>query len=193
MDVEVPKSAVQPLGDQRPCRDALFFPTIQNNKKKAWLNPPESVVKSQIACVVKIVLCELRHGREPRSMSSLLLHVLFSLIFCNIFSEILLCLKYLSLCIVYFSTQRNTLFSLDKSWEQIISFSWSKSLFVLSVVQISGLESQFLWFQKTEQNSTLHCEKNNFFAICWKKLVFLLRNTFNSYWFTSSFFLILHW
>ena len=33
---------------------------------------------------------------------------------CDIFSESLLCLKYLPICIVYFSTQRNTLFYLTR-------------------------------------------------------------------------------
>ena len=49
-------------------------------KKKAWLNPPERLVKSQIACVVEIVLCEMRLGRKPRSVSSHLHYLLFSLI-----------------------------------------------------------------------------------------------------------------
>ena len=56
------------------CRS--FFPPF--NKKKTWWNQPESFVKSHIACVVKTVLCGLRPGRKPRSMSSHLHHVLFS-------------------------------------------------------------------------------------------------------------------
>ena len=50
-------------------------------------NPPESLVKSQIARVVKIVLCELRLERKPRSMSSRIHYLLFSLIFCYIFCD----------------------------------------------------------------------------------------------------------
>ena len=76
--VEVPKSAIQRLGGQCPYRDAEVFLSPFKKKKKAWLNPPESVVKNQIACAVNIVLCELRFGRKPRSMSSHLHHVLFS-------------------------------------------------------------------------------------------------------------------
>ena len=33
-----------------------------HSQEKTWWNHPESVVKNQIACVVKIVLCGLRHG-----------------------------------------------------------------------------------------------------------------------------------
>ena len=39
-----------------------FFPTILRIK---LMDSPESLVKSQIACVVKNVLCELRFGRKP--------------------------------------------------------------------------------------------------------------------------------
>ena len=56
------------------------FVPPSKKKKKAWLRPPESLVKSQIASVVRIVLCELRHGRKPRSVSSHLHHLLFTLI-----------------------------------------------------------------------------------------------------------------
>ena len=35
----------------------------------------------------------------------------------------------------------------------------------------------FSWKTKTEQISTLHCSQKIVFATCWKKLVFLLRNT----------------
>ena len=49
----------------------------------------KSFVKNQIACLARIVLCERRLGRKPRSISSLLHDLLFSLkfFFCNIFSH----------------------------------------------------------------------------------------------------------
>ena len=37
------------------------FVPPSKKKQKAWLRLPESLVKSQIVCVVKIVLCELRN------------------------------------------------------------------------------------------------------------------------------------
>ena len=43
--------------------------------------PSESFVKNQISCLARIVLCERRLGREPRSMSSLLHNLLFSFTF----------------------------------------------------------------------------------------------------------------
>ena len=76
--VEIPKSAVQRWGGQWTCRDAEVFLSPLKKKKKAWLNLPETPVKSQIACVVKVVLCELRLERKPRSMSSHLHYYLFS-------------------------------------------------------------------------------------------------------------------
>ena len=54
-----------------------LFPTIQK-KKEARLSPPGSRVKSQIACVVKIVLWELRLERKHRSMSCHVHYLLFS-------------------------------------------------------------------------------------------------------------------
>ena len=116
-----------------PCRDAEAFSHHSKEKK----THPESFVKNQIARVVKIVLCELRSGRKPRSLSSLLRYLLSSLNFCVSYILRFSCLKYLFLSIVYFSTQRITLFSLTRMGT-IISFSCSKSLFVLSVVQISS-------------------------------------------------------
>ena len=52
--------------------------------------PSESFVKNQIACLARIVLCEHRLGRKPRSMSSLPHCILFSFtfFFCDVFSEI---------------------------------------------------------------------------------------------------------
>ena len=56
--------------------------------RKLDLNPPESLVKSEIARVVKVVLCELRLERKHRSMSSHIHYYFsFSLIFCIIFSD----------------------------------------------------------------------------------------------------------
>ena len=84
--VEIPQTATQRKGGQCPCRGAKAF-SHHSKKKNAWLSPPGSRVKSQIACVVKIVLCELRLERKPRSMSCNLHHLLFSFqFFCNIFS-----------------------------------------------------------------------------------------------------------
>ena len=57
-----------------------FFPPSKK-QKKAWLSPPERLVKSQIACVVEIVLCELQLERKPRSMSAHFHYFLFSLKF----------------------------------------------------------------------------------------------------------------
>ena len=56
------------------------FVPPSKKKKKAWLRPPEKLVKSQIARVVRIVLCELRLGRKPRPVSFHLLYLLFSLL-----------------------------------------------------------------------------------------------------------------
>ena len=67
------------------CRDAEAFSHHSKKKKKARLRPPESLVKSQIACVVKIVLSELQLEREPRSMSAHLHYLLFSLKFFDLF------------------------------------------------------------------------------------------------------------
>ena len=55
------------------------FVPPSTKKKKAWLSPPERLVKSQIACVVIIVFFELRLGRKPRSASPHPHYLLFSL------------------------------------------------------------------------------------------------------------------
>ena len=77
---------VQWIGSGR-CLVVMYwlFPTIQNEKKS--LSPSESFAKNQIACSVRLVLCELRLGSKPRSMSSLLHYLLCSLLFCNLFPE----------------------------------------------------------------------------------------------------------
>ena len=56
-----------------------LFPTNQNKKRS--LSPSESFAKNQIACSARIVLCELRLGSKPRSMSSLPHDLLFSFTF----------------------------------------------------------------------------------------------------------------
>ena len=169
-----------------PCRDAQAF-SHHGKEKKNWWNHLESVVKNQIACVVKIELCELRIGRKHWSMSSLLPYLLLSLQFLyHIFWNSSLS-QYLVLSIVYFSTQRNSL-----------SFLWTRMgtnylLFVVKIFVCALCCANLLFgisislISKTEQISALHCEQIfPFFAICWKKLVFLIRNFFSS-WFTSSF------
>ena len=75
------QNAVQRWCGQCPCRDAEAF------SHQSWFSLPESFVKSHVACGGKIVVCELRFGHKPRSMSSHLHYLLFSCIFCDIFSE----------------------------------------------------------------------------------------------------------
>ena len=75
--VEVPQTAIQRKGGQCPCRGAQAF-SHHSKKKEARLSPPGSRVKSQIACVVKIVLWELRLERKHRSMSCHVYYLLFS-------------------------------------------------------------------------------------------------------------------
>ena len=62
-----------------------LFSTIQN--KNGSLSLSESFAKNQIACSVRLVLCELRLRSKPRSMSSRLHYLLCSLLFCNLFPE----------------------------------------------------------------------------------------------------------
>ena len=118
-----------------------FF-TIKN-----WLRPSESFVKSQIACSVRIVLCELRLGWWSRSMSSHLHYLLFSFSF-----FVASFLKRVSLC--HFS---NVYFSRKHLWKNgntTYSFCCIKrnSLFVLSTVETSSLDSHFCWFFKKKTN-----------------------------------------
>ena len=134
----------------------LFF-TIKN-----WLSPSENFVKSQIACSVRIVLCELRLGWWSRSMSSHLHYLLFSFtfFFCNIFSEKSLFMSFFQ-CLLFKKTPL-------KKWEHNIFFLFIKknSLFVLSTVETSSLDSHFLLiFQK--KNLIAIFLPNVFF---WKKI-----------------------
>ena len=66
-----------------------LFPTIQNKKKRRSLSPSGSVVKNQIACLVRIVLCERRLGRKKPDQCRLFSTTFFSpfTFFCNIFSH----------------------------------------------------------------------------------------------------------
>ena len=79
------QNAVQRWSGQCLSRNAEAF--SHHSKEKTWWNHPESVVKSQIACAVKTLLCGLRHGRKPRSMSSHLHYLLFPQYVCIIFSD----------------------------------------------------------------------------------------------------------
>ena len=58
-------------------------------RKKTSLSPSESFVKNQIACLVRIVLCERRLGRKNpiNVVSSPLPSFLLRFFFCNIFSH----------------------------------------------------------------------------------------------------------
>ena len=86
-----------------PCRDAeAFFPPFK--RKKTYWSHPRSIVKNQIACVVKIVLCELRIGRKPQSMSSLLHYLLFlNCCICFCFPSLSLSFIFLSIVSVFSS------------------------------------------------------------------------------------------
>ena len=61
--VEVLQNAENRNGGRCPCRDALALSPPFNTKKRC-LSPSESFVKNQVACVVRIVLCEIRVGRK---------------------------------------------------------------------------------------------------------------------------------
>ena len=69
-----------------PCRDAEAF-SHHWKGKKTWWSHPECVVKNQIACVVKIVLCELRIGRKPDQCRLISTTSFLLWYFCIIFSD----------------------------------------------------------------------------------------------------------
>ena len=105
------------------------FVPPSKKKKKTWLNPPERLVKNQIACVARIVLCELRLRRKPRSVSSHLHYLLFSPI----------CFWQMSFPAFFtishhvLKTFSNVLLSsFENAFFQTILTSWQKHSFVLS-------------------------------------------------------------
>ena len=129
------------VGGQCPFRDAEAF---SHHLRIKLMDSPESFVKSQIACVVKNVLCELRHGRKPRSTSSHL-HCLLFWCFWNIFSFLLLT----------FNMEKHSLF-FEKNGNTTSPFFYGQKIFVCALSSFKSL----LWIlisviQKTEQICTL--------------------------------------
>ena len=166
----------------------FFFP--HHLKKKTWLSPSENFVKNKIACLVRIVLCELRLGWWSRSMSShshcLLLSFTF-LFFCNIFSETF------SLCHFPMSIFHNVENTIEK-WEHNIFLFCKKKNFVCALYcwNLSSLDS-FFDFSKTKQISFRFfkpkCCKNKFLCLkillrkfspkkIWQKQFFLFGRIF---------------
>ena len=164
-----------------------FFPPFIH-KEKTWWSHPESVVKNQIACVVKIVLCRLRHGRKPRSMSSLL-HCLLFFFFVTSFLTIILFSEYLFISIVYFSTKRNTLFSLTRMGTQHLLF-YGQKIFVCALCLFKSLLWVLIFCDFKKQNNFVHSSvsKESFCMIPSCSPVFLW-TLFYSTFFSSIYFL----
>ena len=139
-------------------------------KKKTWLSPSENFVKNKIACLVRIVLCELRLGWWSWSMSSHLHYLLLSFTF---FFFVTSFLKRFSLCHFPMSIFHNVENTFEK-WEHNIFFFFVKKNFVCALYcwNLSSLDS-FGDFSKTKQISIRlflpKCCKKKF--LCWKILL----------------------
>ena len=86
--VEVLQNAESRQGGQCHWRDAFAFHHY-SKQEKGSLSPSESFVKNQIACLVRVVLCERRLVRKNpiNVVSSPRPSVLLRFFFCNIFSH----------------------------------------------------------------------------------------------------------
>ena len=80
--VEVLQNAENRKGGRCPCRDALAFHRC-SKQEKGSLSPSESLVKNQIACLARIVLCERRLGRK--NLINVVSSPLPSFLFCFLF------------------------------------------------------------------------------------------------------------
>ena len=81
----------------------------------------KSFVKNEIACLVRIVLCERRLGKNPINVVSSLLPSFVLGFFCNVFSENSTFTQYFPSCCP-FSVWRNTLFFLNRLENTISPF-----------------------------------------------------------------------
>ena len=160
------------------------------------MDSPESFVKSQIAWVVKIVLCGLRHGRKPRSMSSLLHCLCFSFFVTSFLTIICFFQSIFSFLSSTFNKEKHSLF-FEKNGNTTSPFLWSKNLCLCSLfVQFKSLHWILIFFDFKKQNKicTLHFFEKIFFAIfvgknlvllSWKNILLLLVY--------AIFLLIFHW
>ena len=98
-------------------------------------------------------------------------------ILCNIFSETLLCLKNIFFSIVYFSTQRNTLFSLTRMVTNYLLFVVKIFVCALCCANLF-FGFSFSLISRTEQISTLYCNTKIVFAILLETRVSLKKHYF---------------
>ena len=172
-----------------------LFPPFSSQKRS--LSPSESFVMKQIACSVRNVLCELRHGRKPRSMSSLLHYLLVSLFFWNILSEkiLLFWISFPFYCPTF--QHKETLSFLWTECEHNISFFVVKNIFVCALCCSNlffGFSFSFIFQKQNKFPHFIVSKKKKTFSFYFFVIVvekknswFCKKKTFVSFWFTSLF------
>ena len=136
-----------------PCRDAETFSHHGKEKKKLMVSPRERCEEPDCVCSENWIVWTSNWAQTLINVFSSPLPSFILKIFVPYFLKFFFVSISSPFYCPLFNTKKLSLFFGQES-EQIISFSLSKSLFVFSVVQISCLESQFLWFPK--QNKFLH-------------------------------------